>query len=141
MLKLDIFVDGACSGNPGPAGIGIVIKKDGTVIKEIARSIGSATNNIAEYTALIYALQEALALKAQQVHVTTDSELMHRQVIGLYKVKHGNIKPLFDQVKHLMQGFEKFELTHVPREANAEADKLSRQGVLKQVINIDGHLQ
>ncbi len=85
---LDIFTDGACSGNPGPAAIGIVIKSGGETIGTISRPIGEATNNIAEYTALIFALQEALILKAEHVRVFTDSELMYRQIIGQYQVHH-----------------------------------------------------
>ena len=130
-MKLEIFTDGACSGNPGPAGIGVVIKKDGAVIREISKPIGQATNNIAEYTALIYALQEALILKAEHVLVKADSELMCKQIAGTYAVKHANIIPLFEQVKHLSMGFKHFRLEHVRREGNKEADRLSRQGLKK----------
>ncbi len=128
-MILDIYTDGACSGNPGPAGIGVVFKQDGLIIKEIAKPIGHGTNNLAEYTALIYALQEALILKAEVVHVRSDSELMCRQVNGRYMVKDAGIKVLFDQVQHLKSGFKKFTLTHVRREFNKEADALSRQAV------------
>ena len=128
-IKLEIFTDGACSGNPGPAAIGVVIKNDGKTIKEISRYIGEATNNIAEYTALISALLEAQSLKAGEVFVKTDSELMYKQIIGQYKVKHEGIKPLFDQVVHLIKGFKRAEFQHVPREKNSEADKLARLGL------------
>jgi ribonuclease HI len=128
-MKLEIFTDGACSGNPGPAGIGVVIKEDGKIIKEISKSIGNATNNIAEYTAMIWALQEALILKADEVFVKTDSELMQKQIIGQYKVKHDGIKPLFDQVVNLIKGFKRAEIQYVPREQNSEADKLARLGL------------
>ena len=130
-MKLDIFTDGACSGNPGPAGIGVVIKCDGKVIKEISQPIGNGTNNIAEYTALIYALKEALVMKAVQVDVMSDSELMCMQVAGVYKVKHANIKPLFTEVKNLSMSFKQFRLMHIPRDKNAQADRLSRQAVVK----------
>ncbi len=132
-MKLEIFTDGGCSGNPGEAAIGVVIKQAGHTIKTLSRSIGQGTNNIAEYTALIAALQEALILKADDVSVKTDSELMYKQVLGSYAVKHGNIKPLFDQVKHLMTGFKHFKIAHVPREENTEADALVRQ-VLKKAV-------
>ncbi len=122
---LEIFVDGACSGNPGPAGIGVVIKRGGKVIGEISKSIGEATNNIAEYSALVYALQEALVLKAPRVKVFTDSELMFHQLTGNYKVKDAKLKFLHDQVQHLKRGFANVELVHVPREKNKEADKLA----------------
>ncbi len=129
--KLEIFTDGACSGNPGPAGVGVVILHDGKVVKEISQPIGDATNNIAEYTALIYGLREALVLKADEVSVKADSELMCRQVAGKYVVRHENIKPLFEQVKTLARGFKRFRLEHVPRESNKEADRLSREAVKK----------
>src|SRR5271154_6203545 len=109
-MKLEIFTDGGCSGNPGPAAIGVVIKKGVKTVKTISRSIGQGTNNIAEYTALIVALQEALILKADDISVKSDSELMCRQVSGVYAVKHENIKPLFDQVKHLVTGFKSFQI-------------------------------
>lgn len=124
-MRLEISTDGACSGNPGPAGIGVVIKDGQKTVREISRSIGHATNNIAEYTALIWGLQEALKLKADEILVKTDSELMYKQIIGEYKVKHENIKPLFDQVKNLVAGFKQVEFKHVPREQNQEADKLA----------------
>ena len=130
-MKLEIFTDGGCSGNPGPAAIGVVIRQGAKTIKTLSRAIGQGTNNIAEYTALIVALQEALILKADEVSVKTDSELMCKQVSGAYAVKHENIKPLFDQVKHLVTGFKSFQIAHVPREQNSEADALVRQ-VLKK---------
>ena len=103
----------------------------GRISRAFSRFIGQGTNNIAEYTALIVALQEALILKANEVSVKTDSELMCKQVNGAYAVKHENIKPLFAQVKHLVTGFKKFQITHVPREQNTQADALVRQ-VLKK---------
>lgn len=128
-MKLEIFTDGACSGNPGPAAIGVVIKSDGKIIKELSRYIGEATNNIAEYTALIAALLEAQSLGAVEVFVKTDSELMYKQIIGKYKVKHEGIKPLYDQVVFLSKGFKRAEFQHVPREQNSDADKLARAGL------------
>ena len=109
----------------------MVIKQGAKPVKTLARLIGQGTNNIAEYTALIVALQEALILKADEVRVKTDSELMCKQVTGEYAVKHENLKPLFDQVKHLRTGFKSFQIAHVPREENSEADALVRQ-VLKK---------
>ena len=128
-MKLEIFTDGACLGNHGPAGIGVVIRHNGAVIKEISKPIGQATNNIAEYTALIYALQEALILKAEEVLAKADSQLMCEQIAGTYAVRQAHIKPLFEQVKRLAMGFKRFRLEHVPREKNAEADRLSRKAV------------
>ena len=128
-MRLVIYTDGGCSGNPGPAAIGIVITRDGQTIKEISKAIGQGTNNIAEYTAVVYALQEALLLNASDVLINTDSELMARQINGQYAVKHGNIKPLFDQIKDLSGRFKSVKVTHVPREHNAPADKLARQAL------------
>ena len=95
--KWEIFIDGACSGNPGEAAIGVVIKRGDQVVKELSKSIGEATNNIAEYTALIYALQEALIIDVKEVKIFTDSELMYKQICGQYQVKQDHIKTLFDQ--------------------------------------------
>lgn len=124
-VELEIFVDGACSGNPGRASVGVVINKDNVRIKEFAKDIGNATNNIAEYSALIYALQEAHMLRADKVNVFTDSELVYKQVIGSYRVKDEKLKPLFAFVKHLETGFKSFDIKHVRREFNKEADKLA----------------
>ena len=128
--ELTIYTDGACSGNPGPAGIGVVLYHKDEKIKEISASLGDATNNVAEYTALIYGLQEALKLQAQKVRIFTDSELMFKQIQGMYKVKHPGIKTLFDQVMHLKEGFAEFTIRHILREKNKEADKLAT-GALK----------
>ncbi len=135
-MRLEIYTDGACSGNPGPAAIGVVIRNQQQIVKEISQSIGLATNNIAEYTALICGLQEALKLKADEVLVRTDSQLMYEQIMGNYKVKHENIRPLFEEVKKLIEGFRQVEFKHVPREQNKEADKLACQGLK---TSQDGH--
>jgi ribonuclease HI len=129
MLKLELFIDGACRGNPGPSGAGVVIRHNGKIIKEISRYIGSATNNIAEYTALIYGLQESLILKAESVKINTDSQLMYRQLIKVYKVKHPNIVGLYNQAVHLAGGFKEFSISHIPRELNSEADKLATKAI------------
>ena len=126
---LEIFTDGACSGNPGPSGIGVVISRDGQVIKRISKFIGLATNNLAEYTALIYALQEALILKASEIKISTDSELLYHQIKGRYKIKNEKLKILFDQVQNLIRGFKRFDLECIPREKNQEADRLATQAV------------
>ena len=125
MSVWDIYIDGASKGNPGPAGVGIVIFKEGARLKDISRHIGNTTNNVAEYTALIYALEEALILKAGKVKVLTDSELLAKQINGEYKVRHVNLKPLFEQARNLSRGFESFEIRHIVREKNKEADRLA----------------
>lgn len=127
--EFEIYIDGACSGNPGEASIGVVIKEGGKTVKEISKTIGPATNNIAEYSALIYGLQEALIEKAAGVNIVTDSELLFHQVKGKYKVKNENLKILWDQVQHLAKGFEHIDIKHVPREQNKEADHLASQAL------------
>ena len=129
---LEIFIDGACKGNPGEAAIGVLITQNGRTLKEIAKAIGKATNNIAEYTALIYALQEALILKAQRIQIFTDSELLASQVAGRYQVKNEKLKSLFDQYQHLKKGFAQVDVVHVLREKNKDADRLASQVFKKQ---------
>ena len=132
----EIFIDGACSGNPGEAGVGIVISHEGKTIKEISKAIGQATNNIAEYSALIYALQEAMALKAKKLKIFTDSELLFRQVTGVYKVKNDKLKFLYDQIQLLMKEFEHVDLNHVRREKNKKADSLATRSLKKKQAKV-----
>lgn len=129
--RFDIFIDGACRGNPGIAAIGVLIKQNGKVIRTISQSIGQATNNIAEYTALVYALQDALILKADQIVIRTDSELLYNQIEGIYKVKNQKLKSLYTQARHLLKGFNSFQFIQIPREQNKEADKLAGQAIKK----------
>lgn len=124
---MEIYIDGAAKGNPGPAGVGVVILQDGNPVKSLHKFIGNTTNNVAEYTALIYALQEAIILKADKVKVFSDSELLCRQIAGIYKVRHINLKPLFEQVKHLADSLSSFEIKHIPRTENQQADKLAKK--------------
>lgn len=126
---LEIYIDGASKGNPGHAGIGAVICRNGEVLKNISSYIGEGTNNFAEYTALIYALQEALILKAEGVKVNTDSELLYRQLKKQYKVKNINLIGLYNQVLHLIDSFREFSIQHIPRESNRGADKLATRAV------------
>lgn len=130
--SLSIFIDGASKGNPGDAAIGVVICNGEEVVKNFYKYIGSTTNNIAEYTALIYGLQEALILKAKEIFVNTDSELILRQLKGIYKVKNPNIRALFEQVKHLLSGFDKVKIAQIPREKNRGADKLAQKAIKEQ---------
>ncbi len=126
---LDIFIDGACRGNPGPAAIGVVITRDDKTIAEISRCIGEATNNRAEYLAMIDALQEAITLHAKHVRISTDSELVYRQLTGVYRIKDEQLKAYFAQVLQLKSGLEHLELRHVPREQNKAADKLANKAL------------
>jgi ribonuclease HI len=134
--EIEIYIDGASKGNPGPSGIGVVICQKNQTIKNIAVFIGQATNNIAEYTALIYGLQEALILKAEKVKVNTDSQLLYRQIKKIYKIRNPGILALYQQAQHLISGFSKVEFRNIPREENRGADRLSNVAV-KQALK--GH--
>lgn len=137
MDSVDIFTDGACSGNPGEAAIGVVFKDNGKIIKEISEAIGHATNNIAEYSALIRALKEAQILGVRNICLHTDSELMFNQIRGTYQVKAPQIKPLYDEALALAKSFKKVEFKWVPRELNKDADRLA-QGILKAKASQSG---
>ena len=126
------YVDGAARGNPGPAGIGVVLSDpEGNVLKEIAEPLGRTTNNVAEYTALIRALEEARALGCSRISVYTDSELMARQISGQYRVKTEHLFPLYQRVTLLLTAFDRASVTHVRREHNKRADQLSNIGADK----------
>ncbi|MFH1593856.1 MAG: ribonuclease HI family protein [Candidatus Omnitrophota bacterium] len=130
MKRITLFIDGGARGNPGPAGIGaVILDKSGNKIKEFNKYIGVATNNVAEYTAAIYGLQEALFLRADEVVLNVDSELVAQQLKGEYRVKNVNIKPLFEQALHLISGFKKVDIRHIKREENKEADKLVNRAI------------
>jgi len=133
---LEIYIDGASKGNPGEAGIGVVIIEDGKKISEIARAIGQATNNVAEYSALICALEEAAKLKAGKLKFYTDSELVYYQMVGSYKVKNEKLQELFDRANELAKNFEHVEIKHIPREQNKDADKLASQALLKKQAKV-----
>lgn len=138
MKMLDIHIDGASKGNPGPAGIGVVIAQDGQVVKNLSVFIGESTNNFAEYTALIHALEQALILKADAVKINSDSQLLCRQINKEYKIKSNNIIGLYNQAVHLISAFKKFSIQHIPREENTAADKLAnlavKQALKKSVV-------
>lgn len=125
----EVYIDGASRGNPGPAGIGIAFT-NGTSrpVREVSKYIGETTNNVAEYLALVYAQQEALALGCTTLTVKTDSELLVRQVNGQYKVRDARLRMLYDLVVHVGQRFSAWRVEHVPREQNRLADRLAGQG-------------
>jgi len=127
---LTIYVDGASRGNPGPAGIGIVIEDEKGITKaKISGYIGETTNNQAEYKALIMGLREAAKLKAEHVDIRTDSKLLAEQIQGNYKVRNANLRLLFQQVKQLLADFESFTIAFIPRYQNATADALANQAL------------
>ncbi|MFO7152861.1 MAG: ribonuclease HI family protein [Bacillota bacterium] len=130
MKRLKIYVDGASRGNPGDAGIGIVmLDEDGNVVKEICDYIGQTTNNIAEYTALVTAMKEAIEVGCEEIEVFSDSELMVKQIKGEYQIKNEGLKRLYSQVSQLMKEFRSFSINHVKREFNKRADELANEGI------------
>jgi len=129
-LKRVLHVDGAARGNPGPAGIGVVIgDARWKVLEEIGEYIGETTNNVAEYRALLRGLEAVLAQGATDVEIRTDSELLVRQVQGAFKVKSPALRPLYDEVTDLLRRIPRWVIHHVPREGNARADELANEAI------------
>ncbi|MDQ3941157.1 MAG: ribonuclease HI family protein [Actinomycetota bacterium] len=129
-MKGTLHTDGGARGNPGPAGIGVVLKNErGAVVAEIADGIGIATNNVAEYKALIAGLELALAHGFAQLDIKVDSELVVSQVKGEWKIKKDSLRPLAVKARALMNRFDDVSISHVPRDLNADADKLANQGM------------
>lgn len=117
--------DGGARGNPGPAGAGFVIEVDGGRVCGAGRYLGETTNNVAEYEALIWGLENVRALGIQELTVLADSELVVKQINGAYRVKNANLKPLFVRAMELLRGLRKFEVRHVRREDNIAADEMA----------------
>jgi ribonuclease HI len=129
-VKVVVHVDGGARGNPGPAAAGAVISTpDGDVLAEAAEPIGVATNNVAEYRGLLLGLERARELGASEVEVVNDSELVAKQVNGIYKVKHPDMKPLHAAALEALRGFERWSIRSVPRAQNADADALVNQAL------------
>lgn len=134
MAGIIAYTDGACSGNPGPMGIGAVLKLDGKTVKEVSEGIGKGTNNIAEYAAAIRALEEALRVwggeaKDAEVEVRSDSLLLVNQLNGKYRVKQPHLLALKHIIMELKAKFKSVKFVHIPREGNSEADGLSKKAV------------
>ena len=128
--RMLINADGASRGNPGPAAIGATIKgEQGGLLARISRPIGRATNNQAEYRAVIAALQEAVRLGARKVDIRLDSELVVRQLNGRYRVKNTALISLYQEAKGLLMRLEMVTIRHVPREQNREADRLANMAL------------
>jgi ribonuclease HI len=124
-MKLVVNVDGGARGNPGPAAIGAVVRHpEGDVLEERGERIGTATNNVAEYRALLLGIERAAELGASELELVGDSELIVRQVKGEYKVKDAALRELHAKVKRALRPFESWSIHHVRREQNAEADRL-----------------
>ncbi len=134
-----MYCDGASSGNPGKSGIGVVISladkdtqyADGREKYTISEYIGIATNNIAEYTALLKGLEKAASLGIRKIKIFLDSELLVRQINGIYKVKNKKLMSLWLQVNNILKEFDYYKISHVRRELNSEADSLARNGIRK----------
>ncbi|HHY42398.1 MAG TPA: ribonuclease HI family protein [Thermoanaerobacterales bacterium] len=130
MSKVIVYTDGASRGNPGHAGIGIVfVDEKGNVLNEISEYIGETTNNIAEYTALVTALKNALEMNFDEIEVISDSELMVKQINGEYQVKNQGLKPLYTEACELLKEFKNYTVRHVKREHNQKADDLANRGI------------
>lgn len=128
--KLIIYTDGGARGNPGPAGIGVVIySTEKEIISEISEYLGETTNNQAEYRAVIAGMEKAKELGAGELEFYLDSELVVRQLNGQYKVKNEGLAPLFVKIYNARQSFKKVTFSHVRREFNKEADALANQAM------------
>ncbi len=129
-MKFKIYIDGCSKGNPGRAGAGALIYDDsGRLLSEVNRYLGQATNNVAEYNALLLALESADSLKGRQLQIFSDSELMVKQYNGEYKIKNKALQSLHIEVRRWVAKFEQVLLSHIPREENKEADELANKAV------------
>jgi ribonuclease HI len=134
MSRLTVNVDGGARGNPGPAAVGVVVRGGGgEVLEERGERIGEATNNVAEYRALLLGLELARRHGGTELELIGDSELVVRQVEGRYKVKNAGMKELHEEVKKALRGFDSWSIRHVRREQNADADRL-----VNQALDADG---
>jgi ribonuclease HI len=129
-VKLLVHVDGGARGNPGPAAIGVVVSDpEGDVVEEFGERIGVATNNVAEYRALLRGIQAARELGARELAIVNDSELVAKQLTGAYKVKHPAMKPLHAEATAALRAFDSWQIKSVPRAQNARADGLVNQAL------------
>ncbi len=128
--SISIYIDGASRGNPGEAGAGAILKDSrGKTLKKISRYLGVATNNVAEYQALLLGLKEAKKLGAKQLGIYSDSELLIKQIEGEYRVKSEHLKDLFRKAIKELKKFSRFAFFHIPREENKEADRLANRAI------------
>lgn len=128
--RLFINTDGASRGNPGPAAIGVTLKNaDDELVAVISEKIGVTTNNQAEYRALIEGLKKAISLGAKEVVIRADSELIVKQLLGQYRVKNADLKPLYEEAKRLAGGLTNCKIAAITREYNKEADRLCNKAL------------
>jgi ribonuclease HI len=136
---VDVWIDGACAGNPGKMGIGIVIRCKDEIIK-YSISLGNGTNNLAEYYALFIALSELKHLHIKSAHLYSDSILLVKQINGEYKVRDENIKKLYIKIKHLLT--PSMILRWIPREENKDADYLAKRAIkLSELVDSNGQVE
>jgi ribonuclease HI len=129
-VKVTVNVDGGARGNPGPAAIAAVVRDaDGEILYEAHETIGRATNNVAEYRALIFGIEKAAELGADELELVGDSELVVKQVRGEYRVKDAGLKPLHSAAQQALSNFAEWQIRHVKRELNSEADALVNQAL------------
>jgi ribonuclease HI len=132
-LRLRVWIDGGSRGNPGPSGIGVVLEDaTGAILGTISRAIGTTTNNVAEYQALLAGMEKAHELGAREVEVISDSELLVKQMRGEYKVKNVGLKPLHAEARERAARFAGFTICHVEREQNTRADGLVTRALDEQ---------
>ena len=129
MSRLTVNVDGGARGNPGPAAIGVVVRDGDRVLQEAGETIGEATNNVAEYKALLRGIELARSHGATELELLGDSELVVRQVEGRYKVKNAGMKPLYQEVMKALREVDSWSIRHVRREQNADADRLVNEAL------------
>jgi len=137
---LVVYIDGASSGNPGPCGAACLVKTpDGQTLLERARAFGPATNNVAEYQALLLSLETAAELGPRRLTIRSDSQLLVRQMAGRYKVRSPGLKTLYRRAVEMLAPFETVEIEHIGRAENKEADALARKA-LEKAREVDAHL-
>lgn len=132
-MELTIYTDGASRNNPGEAGAGVYILKDGEPFDRIARYLGTTTNNVAEYTAAILGLERALQAGARKVSLFADSELLVKQLNGAYRVKSEGLKPLHAKATELIARIGSVAVHYIPREKNREADALANKAIDEKI--------
>jgi ribonuclease HI/probable phosphoglycerate mutase len=127
---VNLYTDGACRGNPGQGGAGaVLVDEKGEIVATVRRSLGLCTNNIAEYKALIFGLEEALKKRYGRLNIFLDSELLVNQIKGSYKVKNENLKTLMSEVRKLLSYFDSYTVKHIDRSLNHMADKLANEAI------------
>jgi ribonuclease HI len=134
MIEWHVYIDGASSGNPGESGAGVAaFARDGQELFSESIYLGCMTNNMAEYEALIRALEKARGHMVDVIHVYTDSLLLANQMNGIYKIRNTCLQEYVNRAKVMVRAFDRFSLKHIPREQNRVADKLAKNGVRKGV--------